>query len=1230
MAASNKNIVITPFTGNTTALPSIVYTGNANYAMTQFVAEDNSIFWSNPTGQLFSISNNLTTGTIFSVNDISGIPFISVNASGNVSLVPLGGANVGIGTASPQVSLDVYGNARVSGGASFGNISLISNIATTDTGTGTLVVSGNVGIGGNVNMGQSIAVTNSTQQFSVRINGSGQLEFVHNRYASAAGPAIMIIDDDTQFVQISGNAIVSNGIRGGNLSITNTTAATSSTTGALTVAGGVGIAGNVYANTYFGTANTAFNASNLVITSTNTNSTFYPAFVEGTGGNLGIRADTGFTYNPSTETLTLQALASAAATTLSVDSGTTGALNIGTSANAKNITIGNSTGATRLFVNAGTGGTTLHTGSTGFVQVQATAAPTVDMLRIVNTGFPVATAGISALQINYVGGAAAVESSSGRIDLTPSGTPGSTWNGFRMVGNAAAASVTMNAVKVDNITASAGSNNALWIGSGWGNVINLGNSILIRGDGSYVGRVNNINVISTTTNATFYPAFFETTSGALAPRVDTALTYNPTTDALTAGQFIPSSSTAPSTGIFLPAANTLGFSTNSGEKMRIDSTGNLSIGTTSVLNAIGSRTTLSLNGGGTESQIALGAGGTLYTLLLSQNTGTSLYSSAGTMIAGTTTANNFSLVTTNSTRMLINSAGNVGIGTSTPQGNLHVMGNLWLSNNAAFIGGIRFPDGTFQTTAATAGGGGTAAFSASNITVTSTTTNATFYPAFFEATSGNIGARVDTTFTYNPSTDALTAGQFIPSSSTAPANGMFLPASNTLGFATNSSEKVRIDTNGRLGIGTVSPTSNLHVMGNITISNSAGLISGITFSDGTYQSTAPRTVQTTFTFTTANSTTTTFALSPYTSTNSYIQVFVNGVYQPTNTWSWSTTNLVLNQPAPNGATVEVTVYTSLNLTAGNNFVQTTSTATNATFYPVFTSATSGAQGVNTDGDLTYNPSTNLLTAGAINVTSTTVPTNGMFLPAANTLGFSANGGEDMRIDPNGNVSIGTTTTSARLRIDGSATNTGLVVIDDSSASNGATLSISATSSAAGVGIAMFGNGATTPNKYLRTVSGQFQIVNSAYTATPLVLTDAGALSATGEITAYSSDGRLKGNVSLIPDALSRVLSIDGVTFDWLPETESLGFIPSKKRDVGVIAQRVLAVLPEAVALAPFDRDPHDPTKSKSGESYLTVQYEKLTVLLIEAIKEQQRMIERHETRICDLEKTINGMQGSMS
>lgn len=65
-------------------------------------------------GQLFSITNNLTSGSIFAVNDISSIPCIDVSASGSVQLAPYLG-NVGVGTTNPQAKLSVFGGVSVTG-----------------------------------------------------------------------------------------------------------------------------------------------------------------------------------------------------------------------------------------------------------------------------------------------------------------------------------------------------------------------------------------------------------------------------------------------------------------------------------------------------------------------------------------------------------------------------------------------------------------------------------------------------------------------------------------------------------------------------------------------------------------------------------------------------------------------------------------------------------------------------------------------------------------------------------------------------------------------------------------------------------------------------------------------------------------------------------------------------------------------------------------------------------
>jgi hypothetical protein len=121
----------------------------------------------------------------------------------------------------------------------------------------------------------------------------------------------------------------------------------------------------------------------------------------------------------------------------------------------------------------------------------------------------------------------------------------------------------------------------------------------------------------------------------------------------------------------------------------------------------------------------------------------------------------------------------------------------------------------------------------------------------------------------------------------------------------------------------------------------------------------------------------------------------------------------------------------------------------------------------------------------------------------------------------------------------------------------------------------------------------------------------GEIRATNEITAYyTSDARLKENVTVISSPIEKLEQIRGVYFDWTDEhVQARGgedgyFV--RKHDIGVIAQEVEAVLPEIVAT----RD----------NGYKAVKYEKIVPLLIECIKEQQTQINQILER---LEKLAN-------
>ncbi len=126
----------------------------------------------------------------------------------------------------------------------------------------------------------------------------------------------------------------------------------------------------------------------------------------------------------------------------------------------------------------------------------------------------------------------------------------------------------------------------------------------------------------------------------------------------------------------------------------------------------------------------------------------------------------------------------------------------------------------------------------------------------------------------------------------------------------------------------------------------------------------------------------------------------------------------------------------------------------------------------------------------------------------------------------------------------------------------------------------------------------------------------GEIRATNNVTAYYSDERLKENITTISSALSKLLTLRGVTFNSNEIAEQYGYT-DKKEQVGVIAQDVEKVLPQVVVPAPFDiaQDKDGNEYSKSGENYKTVHYDKLVPLLIEAIKELKREIEELESKI---------------
>ena len=110
----------------------------------------------------------------------------------------------------------------------------------------------------------------------------------------------------------------------------------------------------------------------------------------------------------------------------------------------------------------------------------------------------------------------------------------------------------------------------------------------------------------------------------------------------------------------------------------------------------------------------------------------------------------------------------------------------------------------------------------------------------------------------------------------------------------------------------------------------------------------------------------------------------------------------------------------------------------------------------------------------------------------------------------------------------------------------------------------------------------------------------GEIRATNNITAYYSDDRLKTRIGNIANALQKVNTLNGFHYTANETAQAFGY--SVKPEVGLSAQEVQAVLPEVVVPAPID------------DKYLTIHYERVIPLLVEAIKELSREIEELKKR----------------
>ena len=224
-----------------------------------------------------------------------------------------------------------------------------------------------------------------------------------------------------------------------------------------------------------------------------------------------------------------------------------------------------------------------------------------------------------------------------------------------------------------------------------------------------------------------------------------------------------------------------------------------------------------------------------------------------------------------------------------------------------------------------------------------------------------------------------------------------------------------------------------------------------------------------------------------------------------------------------------------------------------------------------------------------------------------------------KIANNGDVLMNGTLTAANIAGAGAS----ITALNMGNASSG-TLAVAR----GGTGAATFTAGqvliGNTTTAILQTANLTWSIANNRLgigTATPATsLHVVGEIVATNNITSYYSDERLKTKIADISDPLEIVGKLNG--FYYIPNALAhLNGIPHTTQEIGLSAQDVQRVLPEIVKIAPFDLaiDEDGNKTSKSGENYLTLSYERLAPVFVEAIKELKKEITMLKQRVAVLE-----------
>jgi trimeric autotransporter adhesin len=545
-------------------------------------------------------------------------------------------------------------------------------------------------------------------------------------------------------------------------------------------------------------------------------------------------------------------------------------------------------------------------------------------------------------------------------------------------------------------------------------------------------------------------------------------------------------------------------------------------------------------------------------------------------------------------KMRIDSSGNVGIGTTLPTVRTHISGTLRIGDGgelcaAAGAGSlkwngtaIQFCDGTSWASLGGGGSGlpaadGTAA--APSISFASDTDTGIYRSTTnqLSVTTGGVERARFNTNGLAVLSDVTSVGYMLSEagfysdfdgSAGGPAysffldpnTGLFRPAAETLALSTNGTERLRVGATGNVGIGTTAPTTGTRLD-----------IAGTTAADSSII--IPRATTATRPTVGVN------GMMRYNTTTSKFEAYEAGAWVDMIGGGGGITALTGDVTASGTGSVAATIantavtfakmqnITSQRLlgrsTAGSGIVQELSLGTGLNLSAGVVSAT----GLFADG-----------TAALPSIGFASDTNTGIYRAGADTIGFSG-GGSSLATLASGGFSVNTSiTTVSSVTADrtfvgmGSATmathsfagdnNTGLFspAADTVAVTTAGSERLRVTA-AGDVGIGM-----TPSASYKLDVSGDARVTTLT----------------------YSSDERLKRDIQSLEDPLTKILSIDGVSYLWRTDQyPDRNF--SKNKQVGLIAQDVEKVYPELV--------------TKDDKGFLGVNYSGLVAPVIAAFKQ---------------------------